>query len=50
MRDFLTKKMYKTRALLFAIGVMTLSFSPIITPTSHAAKEQKWIFYLINFY
>ncbi|KQG42029.1 MULTISPECIES: serine hydrolase [Acinetobacter] len=41
MKNFLTKKMYKTRALFFAIGVMSMSVSPIIIPTTHAAKEQK---------
>ncbi len=41
MKNFLTKKMYKTRALFLVIGVMSMSVSPIIIPTTHAAKEQK---------
>lgn len=38
--NFLTKKMYITRALCFAIGVMALNVSPILIPNSHAAAEQ----------
>lgn len=33
--------MYRTRALLFAMGVMTLSIPSIVIPTSYAATEQK---------
>jgi beta-lactamase class A len=41
MKNFLTKKMYTTRALFFAVGVMTLNVSPIVITHSHAATEQK---------
>ncbi|EOT0411780.1 serine hydrolase [Acinetobacter baumannii] len=41
MKDFLTKKMYATRALFFAVGVMALNVSPIAISTTHAATEQK---------
>ncbi|MDH2635482.1 serine hydrolase [Acinetobacter nosocomialis] len=41
MKNFLTKKMYASRALFFAIGVMALNVSPIVVSTAHAAAEQK---------
>ncbi len=34
MKDFLTKKMYATRALFFAVGVMALNVSPIAISTT----------------
>lgn len=40
MTNFLTKKMYITRALCFAIGVMALNVSPIVVSNSHAATQQ----------
>ncbi|MBR7717129.1 serine hydrolase [Acinetobacter nosocomialis] len=41
MKNFLTKKMYTSRALFFAVGVMALNVSPIVVSTAHAAAEQK---------
>ena len=41
MKNLLTKKMYTTRALFFAVGVMALNVSPIVISTTHAATEQK---------
>ncbi|MDR8305766.1 serine hydrolase, partial [Acinetobacter baumannii] len=41
MKNFLTRKMYVTRALFFAIGVTALNVSPIVISTTHAATEQK---------
>ncbi len=41
MKNFLTKKMYATRALFFAVGVTALNVSPIVISTTHAATEQK---------
>lgn len=41
MKNFLTKKMYASRALCFAVGVMALNVSPIVVSTAHAAAEQK---------
>ena len=41
MKNFLTKKMYASRALFFAVGVMALNVSPIVVSTTHAAAEQK---------
>ncbi|CDG75881.1 beta-lactamase enzyme family protein [Acinetobacter sp. 1130196] len=41
MKNFLTKKMYASRALFFAVGVMALNVSPIVVSTAHAAAEQK---------
>lgn len=41
MKNFLTKKMYVTRALFFAVGVMALDVSPIVISNTHAATEQK---------
>ncbi|EXA83375.1 putative class A beta-lactamase domain protein, partial [Acinetobacter baumannii 118362] len=41
MKNFLTKKMYATRALFFAVGVMALNVSSIVISTTHAATEQK---------
>ncbi|WP_218666453.1 serine hydrolase [Acinetobacter baumannii] len=41
MKNFLTKKMYVTRALFFAVGVMALNVSPIVISNTHAATEQK---------
>ncbi len=41
MKNFLTRKMYVTRALFFAVSVMVLDVSPIVISTTHAATEQK---------
>ncbi|HCQ9869145.1 serine hydrolase [Acinetobacter baumannii] len=41
MKNFLTKKMYVTRALFFAVSVMALNVSAIVISNTHAATEQK---------
>ncbi|EML1066640.1 serine hydrolase [Acinetobacter nosocomialis] len=40
MKNFLTKKMYASRALFFAVGVMALNVSPIVVSTTHAAEQK----------
>lgn len=50
MKDFLTKKMYATRALFFAVGVTALNVSLLLFLLLMQRQNKKWIIYRLHFH